>query len=316
MWRYVARRLLAMIPVAILVTLITAALIRLVPGDVLLAQIAQGGFVDPADLDRIRHQIGLDRPFHVQYFEWLWGAVRGDFGISLASYRSARDEILRTLPLTVELAIIANFVATLVAIPIGLYSALRQDTVGDYVSRVIAILGIAAPNFWLATLFIVFGAVWFGYFPPLKYQGLFESPWGNFKSLFWPGVILGMGLTTTAMRMIRSSTLEVIRQDYVRTARAKGLSEGMIIWRHVLKNAFIPVITIVGTRLAFQLGGSVIIESIFNLPGLGRLTLLSITQRDYVQLQANVLVISLLVLMMNFLVDLSYAWFDPRIKYS
>ena len=316
MWRYVARRLLAMIPVVILVTFFTAGLIRLVPGDVLLAQIAEGGFVDKADLDKIRHQMGLDRPFHIQYGEWLWDAVRGDFGTALATFKDARGEIQRTIPVTIQLGIMANILGMAVAIPIGLYSALRQDTIGDYLSRFVAIVGIAVPHFWVATLFIVFAAVWFGWFPPLRYSGPTQGLADNMRSLIPPAIILGFGLSATAMRMIRSSTLEVIRQDYVRTARAKGLSEQVVIMRHVLKNAFIPVITIIGTRAAYLFGGSVIMETVFNLPGLGRLTWMSIQQRDYVQLQANVLIFAMMVVILNFLVDLSYAWFDPRIKYT
>lgn len=316
MRQYVARRVLIIIPTLILVTIAVAGLIRLTPGDVLVAQIAEVGFLKGEDLARARKELGLDKPFHAQYISWIGNVARGDFGNSMFTFRSVRSEIGRTLPVTVQLGAMALLVGVLIGIPVGVYSALRQDTIGDYISRVAAIVGVAAPHFWIATLFIVFAATWAGYFPPLRYYGPLDNLGSNLRTLVFPAIILGVGLAAGTTRMVRSSTLEVIRQDYVRTAYAKGLSRQVVITRHVLKNAFIPVITIVGGQAAFLMGGSVIIESVFSLPGMGRLTLLAIQTRDYTQLQANVLIFSFMVLFLNFLVDVSYGWFDPRIRYG
>lgn len=316
MRQFIARRLLAMIPTLIFITVAVAGLIRLAPGDVILAQIGEAGFANPELLETFRKEMGLDKPFHIQYLSWVGGIFQGDLGVSMSTFQKARSHIFSTLPVTIQLAFMAMILGLTVAVPVGLFSALRQDTVGDYVARVIAILGVAVPHFWIGILFLVFMALWFNFAPPLQYKALVNDPLSNLRQMIFPAMILGSGLSASAMRMIRSTTLEVIRQDYIRTAYAKGLSERLVVVRHVMKNAFIPVITIVGGQMAFLMGGSVIMETLFNLPGIGRLTYHSVNTRDYVQLQANILIFASWVLFVNFVVDVSYAWFDPRIRFN
>ena len=319
MGRYVVRRLLITIPVLLLVSLMAASLIRLAPGDAVVAAIAEANAtaVTAEELDALRHELGLDRPFLVQYFDWLGGIFVGDFGTSLApGNNSIASTLKKSIPVSLELAIIAMVISLAVAIPIGVWSAIRQDSPSDYSGRIFAVGGLSIPEFIIGTMVILFGALWFKWTPPLTYVDLWEDPGQNLLIMIIPAAIIGVRLSSITMRMLRSTMLEVMRQDYVRTAWAKGLRERTIIVRHGLKNAFIPVITIIGGQLGFLVGGVVIVESIFNLPGLGRALLDAINSRDLPMVQSAVLVIAASLVFINLLVDLSYGWFDPRIRYQ
>jgi len=313
--QYILRRLLASIPVLILVSIIVSALIRIVPGDVVMNMLGESGNVSAKDLALIRHQLGLDRPYYEQYLTWMAGLLRGDMGNSLWTGNPVRDELFRRVPVTMELALLGLPLAILIAIPIGIISATRQDTVSDYSGRLFAIAGLSLPDFWLATLVVVFLAIWFHWLPPRGYISPLESPWDNFQQFFLPAMILGFRLSAVTMRMTRSTMLEVLRQDYIRTAWSKGLRERVVIYRHAVKNAMIPVITLLGRQFSVLLGGTVIIETVFGIPGVGSLTLDAINQRDYTQVQGNVMFLAAIMVLMNLLVDISYGWFDPRIRY-
>ena len=315
MLQYILRRLLASIPVLILVSIIVSALIRIVPGDVVMNMLGESGNVSAKDLALIRHQLGLDRPYYEQYLTWMAGLLRGDMGNSLWTGNPVRDELFRRVPVTMELALLGLPLAILIAIPIGIISATRQDTVSDYSGRLFAIAGLSLPDFWLATLVVVFLAIWFHWLPPRGYISPLESPWDNFQQFFLPAMILGFRLSAVTMRMTRSTMLEVLRQDYIRTAWSKGLRERVVIYRHAVKNAMIPVITLLGRQFSVLLGGTVIIETVFGIPGVGSLTLDAINQRDYTQVQGNVMFLAAIMVLMNLLVDISYGWFDPRIRY-
>lgn len=312
---YIARRLVLFIPTILLVVLLVFGLMHIVPGDVIMVKLAESGNLSRDQISAFRHDLGLDRPLHLQFASWLGKVLRGNFGNSSFTDRSVLGEISKALPITVELALLAVFIATALGIPLGIYSALRQDTLGDYAGRVLSVGGLAIPSFWMATLVIIFPAIWWSYIPPIVYVPFLEDPFQNLQQFVVPALILGSHAWASLMRMTRSSFLEVLRQDYVRTAWAKGLRQRVIIMRHCLKNTLNPVVTLMGSLLGALLGGTVIIEQIFSLPGLGRLTYNAILQRDYTQLQGNILLIALGFLFVNLLVDLSYAWLDPRIRY-
>jgi len=316
MHRYILRRLILNIPVILAVTLAVFLSMRMIPGDILMSLLADTGRLPEQDMARMRQQLGIDRPIHEQYFTWMSGLARGDMGKSLWTQNPVRDELGKRLPVTAELAVLALVFALILAIPIGVISATRQDTWADYVGRLFAIGGLSMPDFWLATITVVFLAIWFKWMPPLGFVPLFEDPLKNLQQVIFPAVILGVRLSATTMRMTRSTMLEVLRQDYIRTAWSKGLRERMVIYRHALKNALIPVITIVGGQLSGLLGGTVIMEQVFVLNGVGRLTLDSIIKRDYTQVQGNILFMALVIVTMNLIVDITYAWLDPRIRYD
>ena len=317
-----------MIPTVFLISLIIFFMIRLVPGSIIDIMIADqvessGVVVDRSVLER---ELGLDVPAYVQYGRWLGvvpsadgkisGLLQGDFGKSLWSRNPVMDDITARWPVTVELGLLALIIAQFIALPPGIISALRQDTWSDYASRSFAIACIAVPDFWIGTMIIVFPSIWWGYMPPLKYVTLFQDPIGNLKMMIIPAIVLGMSLSGLTMRMTRTMMLEVLRQDYVRTAWAKGLREIAVITRHVLKNALIPVVTIVGLRLAVLVGGTVIIEQIFVLPGMGRLLIQAITQRDYPMVSAIMLFFAIVMVLANLVVDLTYGLLNPRIHYK
>jgi peptide/nickel transport system permease protein len=312
---YILKRLLLMAPTLVGVTLLTATLTRLVPGDALAVQFANTPQYRQEDLQGLRQQMGLDRPFPEQYGRFLWGAVRGDLGHSLWSDRPVREEIGRRLPVTVELAALAVLISTGLALVLGVLAAARQNTLVDYLVRSVTALGLSVPNFVLGTLLVLLPALWLGYLMPLSYIPLDQDPLGNLRQFLVPALALGLPLSAGILRLVRSSLLEVLREDYVRTARAKGLGERTVIVRHVLRNALIPVLTMAGQQLSYLLGGAVLVESIFQLPGVGRLALESVLQRDYPMLQGTVLFSAVVFLVLNLLVDLSYAWLDPRITY-
>ncbi len=310
---YIIRRILLAVPTLVLVTVGAFALIRLVPGDVVIAKVGDSG--NHADLDKVRHELGLDAPFHVQYFRFVGGILTGRPPKSLWTSRSVAGEFFNRLPTSLELGLIAMAISVVIAVPAGVISAVRQDRPIDYVARVGAILGTSMPDFWIATALIVYLSLNFGYLPPLGYVSFWEDPTKNLSQFYLPALILGYRLSATTTRMIRSTMLEVLRQDYIRTAWAKGLRERAVINRHAMKNTLIPVITIWGSQIAIIFGGTVILESIFSLPGVGQMSLTAIQQRDYTQIQFNVLMLASIVVLINLLVDLTYGWLDPRIRY-
>ena len=316
MWHYIARRALQGLLVLFLVSFVVFSLVRLLPGDAILMQLDQAAAPTPENLERARQELGLDRPFLQQYATWIGGVLRGDLGYSLTSRRPVLQELLKRINLTSHLALMSLVIALAIAIPVGVLSAVRQDTVADYLGRLLAILGLSLPDFWLATVVITFLAIWFRWIPPIGFAPIWVDPARNLSQLLLPALIIGARLAAVSMRMTRSSLLEVLRQDYIRTAWAKGLRARVIIVKHAFKNAFIPVVTIVGQQFSVLLGGTVIVEFIFLQPGVGSLMLDAVVLRDYTLIQGAVLFFAAVTVVMNLLVDLSYAWLDPRIRYS
>ncbi|MDP2919242.1 MAG: ABC transporter permease [Dehalococcoidia bacterium] len=316
---YIARRLVLIIPTLLLVTIIVFLTVRFVPGsliDIMTSQMApESDLGGKTVAEYIKHVLGLDVPVHVQYARWLSGVVRGDLGRSLWTDRSITREIVNRIPISLELGIMAIITSLLIAIPIGIYSAIRQDTSGDYIGRSFAILCIAVPGFWLGTIVMVFPAVWWGWSPPVEYTPITKDFGDNFIQFIIPSVIMGMVMSGTTMRMSRTMMLEVLRQDYIKTAWSKGLKERAIVVRHAMKNAMIPVVTIIGLQIPVLIGGSVIMEQIFNLPGIGRLMIEALNQRDYPVISGVNVVMGTAVLVVNLLVDIVYAYLDPRISY-
>ncbi len=311
--RYLAKRLFVAIPSLLIASLIVFTLPRLIPGDVVQLMLEEKAYAK--DLQELREKLGLSRPLYIQYFEWAGRALRGDLGESLWTRRPVIEEIGRRLPVTMELAFMAIVIALVIAIPVGVISATRQDTVRDYVARSAAILGLSVPGFWLATLIIVLPAIWWGWRPLTGFTELAKDPWAHIGQLFIPALILGIAAAAALMRLTRGMLLEVLRQDYVRTAWAKGLGEGIIVAKHGLRNAIIPVVTLLGTQLPQVIGGTVIIETIFGLPGMSRFLFDAINQRDYPVIQGVNLVVVSAVILVNLTVDALYAVLDPRIRY-
>jgi len=290
---------------------------RVIPGDVTLLILGgdQTGRIDPKQLAAMRHQLGLDQPLVVQFGTWLWGVLRLDFGTSLWTGQPVIEEVLIRLPLSLEVAILATIVSVLLAIPLGMLAAVRQDTWVDYVIRVVSIGGQAIPSFWVGILVILFLVIYFGWGPPLEFTPPWVDPWANFQQLVWPVITIGYRYAAVTTRMTRSTVLEVLREDYIRTAWAKGLRERAVVIRHALKNAMLPVITLVGTEFAFLIGGLVVTETVFTLNGVGRFVVDAVAHRDYPVVQALVFLIAFCFVVVNLLIDLTYAWFDPRIRY-
>ncbi len=316
MQQYFFKRLLLMVPTLLLVAVIIFVLTHLLPGDIVMMKLAESGSFTMQDEQRMRQELGIDRPYLVQMGDWLWGTARLDFGRSLWTQKPVTQEIVQRLPVTLELALMAFLTSSILGITFGVLAAIRQDTPVDHSVRIMAVSGLSFPDFWLATLIILLPLLWFGYAHPNQYV----APWndlGKNLQMFVPAA-LAIGLRSSAgiMRLTRSTLLEVLRQDYVRTAWAKGLKERVVIVRHALKNALIPVITVMGTQFSALLGGTVIIEQIFSLPGVGRLFLDSIVQRDLPQVQGNIMFMALIFMSVNLIVDLSYGFLDPRIRYQ
>jgi peptide/nickel transport system permease protein len=316
MGQYIVKRVLLIIPVLFLISLLTFFFINIAPGDVVDVMYADSALSEH-DIMLIKQQLGLTKPVYVQYGEWMGGILRGNAGDSLWTRRPVYKELSDRLPVTLELAGLAFIISFVVAIPLGVLAATNQDKPLDNGTRGIAILLHSAPDFWIATIAITFLASWFGWIPPLGHIApLFSDPFTNFQQFFLPALILGIGGAASQTRYTRNQLLEVMRQDYIRTAFAKGLTSWRVWYLHAVKNALIPVITAAGGRLAFLLGGTVIIEDIFGLPGVGQLTLQAIQHRDIPQLQINVLFLAAIFVFVNLLVDLTYGWLDPRIRYS
>jgi peptide/nickel transport system permease protein len=313
--QYIIKRLLMMVPVIIAISALTFFFLRILPGDVLDVMYANSP-LSVQDIARIRHQLGMDKPLPVQYWDWVNGLVHLNAGNSLWTRRPVMQEIADRLPVTLELTILAFIIQMVISIPLGTIAATHQDSPLDQLTRVGAILMAAAPEFWIATIIIVFLASDLGWIPPLGgVAPFFKDPAVNMQQFMIPALILGAHGAAILVRLMRNQLLEVLNQDYVRTGFAKGLSAHRVWYVHALKNAIIPVLTLAGVHLGALLGGTVIIESIFSLPGVGQLTLDAIQHRDFPQLETNVLFLALAFLMVNLVVDLSYAWFDPRIRY-
>jgi len=315
MSRYLARRLLLVIPTLIGVSIVVFVLVRLLPGDA-TTMLLQDAKTTASDEAALRAQLGLDQPIYVQYGNWLATLAQGDLGRSFKSRNEIREEIALRLPVTAELGSLAMAVAACIAIPIGVLSAVRQDTWGDYVSRSAAIALLAIPGFWLGTLVITLPSVWWQWTPPLRYTQLLDDPARNLAHVIIPALILGLGLSGGLLRLVRTQMLEVLHQDFVRTATAKGLAEHSVVVRHALKNAFIPALTALGLQVSLLVSGTVVLESIFVLPGMGRYLLESVQARDYPAIQAINLLFATVIVLTNLFVDLLYGWLDPRVRYS
>jgi len=316
---YIIKRVLLLIPTTFIVSIIVFFLIRYVPGsavDVIAAYLSQGGTIQ-IDRAAITHSLGLDVPAYVQYVRWMGNIVlHGDFGNSIIQGRPVFQMVWERMPVTFELGLLALIISTVIGLPLGVYSAVRQDTWGDYVGRTVAILLISIPSFWLATLIMIYPAIWWGWSPSVVLIPFTKDPIGNIGMFLIPAAILGTATAGGLMRMQRTMMLEVMRQDYIRTAWSKGLTERVVIMRHALKNAFIPVITILGGGVGMLIGGAVIIENIFCLPGMGQLALQALNQRDYPLVTAITLITAVFVMVCNLLVDITYTWLDPRIRYK
>lgn len=316
MQAYIARRLLALIPTLFFASLIVFISMRLIPGDVIDLMLAQNDIATSQDRARIEAALGLDKPLLYQYLDWVGGVFKGDLGRSLWQNVPVTEQLAATMPITFELGLLALIIALSVAIPIGIYSAMRQDSAGDYVARSFSLLMLAVPSFWLGTLVMVFPSVWWRWSPPLEYVPFFEDPFANLSHMLVPALLLGLSMSAVTMRMTRTMMLEVLRQDYVRTARAKGLSENLMIFRHALRNGLIPVVTLIGLQAPLLIGGAVILEQIFVVPGMGLLLLEAVFQRDYPVISGIFLLVGVGVLAINLLVDLSYGFLDPKVRHQ
>ena len=317
MTRYLVKRFLLMIPTLLGVAVLVFVLLRVLPGDVVEMRFASGQnqFVDQKMLDAERAKLGLDKPIWQQFVAYLTGLLRLDLGRSMWTGSPITEEIKLRFALSLQLALMATLVATVLAIPLGIVAALRQDTWIDYAVRVFSIAGLAMPSFWLGIVLILGLLVVFKWLPPMVYTPFWVDPWQNLAQLVWPALAVGYRYSAVATRMTRSAMLEVLREDYIRTARAKGLWTKLILTRHALKNAMLPVLTVIALEFAFLLGGLVVTEQVFNLNGLGLLFVQAIAHRDYTLTQALVLLVAATFIIVNFLVDLTFAWIDPRIRY-
>ena len=309
---YVLRRVLLAIPTMLLVSLVVFSLIRLIPGDIAVLMVED--FKYATDVDDLRSKLGLDKPLPVQYAQWVWEMLQGNFGESLWTRRTVVQEIALRFPVSAELGLLAMLMSLSIALPVGVLSAIRQDTWADYVARTLAIIGLSMPNFWIATLVILAGSLLWSYSPALQFTPFTRDPLGNLAQFAVPAAILGLQSSAITMRMTRAMMLEVLRQDYIRTAWAKGLRERAVIFRHALRNSLIPVVTVVGLQVPVVLSGTVILETIFGLPGMSRFVLEVIQNRDYPMLQAINLVFAAVVIGANLAVDALYGFLDPRIR--
>ena len=333
---YIIRRLLLIVPTLSILTIMVFLAVRFIPGDiidVMVARMIEQG-ADGVEIDReaLERRLGLDVPVHVQYGRWIGvlptrdfitgesrfkGLLQGALGQSLwGAHFSVEEKIIGRLPVTIQLGVMAIVIGLVIALPVGIYSAMRQDTAADYAGRSVAIIGLATPNFWLGTMVMLYPAIWWGWSPPIEMIPFTEDPLGNIGMFLIPSLILGTASAAATMRMTRTMMLEVLRQDYIRTAWAKGLRERVVVLRHSVKNALIPVVTLIGLQLPILIGGSVIMENIFSLPGLGRLLLTALDTRDYPMVSGVNLVFATAVVLFNLLIDLLYSYLDPRVRYE
>ena len=313
MRKYVLRRLLVASASLVIASVGVFSLPRLIPGDVVQLMLDERAY--GKDLDDLRAKLGLDRPIYAQYFDWLGRVVRGQLGESLWTKRPVIEELARRLPVSLELGLMALCFSISIALPVGIIAAIRQDSIADYVTRGLAILGLSVPGFWIATLAVLLPAIWWGWSPPIQFTEFSVDPWAHVAQFVLPAAILGLASAAAIMRLTRAMLLDVLRQDYVRTAWAKGVGERRVVLKHSLKNALIPVVTVLGIQVAQILGGTVIFETIFGLPGMGRFLFDAINQRDYPVIQGINLLIVSVVVVMNLTVDAFYALLDPRIRY-
>jgi peptide/nickel transport system permease protein len=324
MREYIIKRLLQMIPTILIITLVVFAMMKAIPGDPIITLL--GDAYDEADAEELRKEYGFDKPIIVQYFIWLGKLVQGDWGVSILSSREVLNDVLMQLPITIELVVLAMIVALVIAVPAGIIAAVRQNTWGDYTAMSTAMIGISVPDFFLGVLLLlVFSIAMNGFLPSSGWVYLpgtcpsvvcEESVWGNLKHVIMPAIALGVGRAAILTRLLRASMLEIIRMEYVTTARAKGLKENWVILKHALKNALIPTVTIMGLQVGFLIGGAIVVETLFAIPGLGTYGINAIIARDYQQVQGFILLVAICFVMINFLVDLIYSFLDPRIRYS
>lgn len=323
MYTYIIKRMLMLFPTLFGAAVVVFLLLRLIPGDVCMLKFGgEGGYADPEQIAQCQDQLGISDPKIEQFYDYIVGFVTFDLGTSMWTQQDVTHEIAIRFPLSLQIAIMATFVSVIIAVPLGVISAAKQNTLVDYVVRTISIAGIAMPSFWLGIV-IILGLLigtqaWSGvpWMPPIFYKPIWVDPMHNLSQLIWPALATGYRYSSVATRMTRSAMLDVLKEDYVRTARAKGLIEKVIINKHALKNAMLPVVTVIGIEFAFLMGGLVVTEQVFNLNGVGKLFVESVTQADYTLTQSLVMLVVFIFVMVNFIVDLMYAWLDPRIRYS
>ena len=328
---YLIRRLLLIIPTLFILSILVFLLVRFIPGDAIDVMLNNLEYWGTIDREALEHMLGFDVPVYVQYGRWIgvfpspdWitgeshfkGLLQGTLGKSLFTGGAVEEKILGRLPVTIELGVMALVIGIVIALPVGIYSAIRQDTAADYVGRSVAIIGLATPNFWLALMVMIYPAIWWGWSPQLTWVPFTEDPLENLTVFIFPSLILGTATAAGTMRMTRTMMLEVLRQDYIRTAWSKGLNERVVVLRHAVKNALIPVVSLIGLQLPLLVGGAVIMENIFNLPGIGRLFLTALTDRDYPMVSGINLVFATMVVGVNLMIDLIYPYLDPRVRYT
>ncbi len=314
---YIIRRLLLIIPTLFILTILVFLSVRFIPGDVIDAMVMKMEWYGEVDREALERRLGLDVPVYVQYGRWIGDIFRhGSLGETLMGRGAVEEKIIDRLPVTIELGLMAIVIGLVIALPVGIYSAIRQDTAADYLGRSAAIIGLATPNFWLGIMVMIFPAIWWGWSPPMEWVPFTEDPLGNLAVFIIPSLILGTASSAATMRMTRTMMLEVLRQDYIRTAWSKGLRERVVIIRHSIKNALIPVVTLIGLQLPILVGGAVIMENIFNLPGLGRLLVNALQNRDYPMVSGINLFFATGVVLINLLIDLIYPYLDPRVRYE
>ncbi len=323
MHKYLVKRMLMMVPTLIGAAILVFTLMHMIPGDVCALRYAgTGGTFDVNQIEQCKEELGLNRPLLVQFFEWIGGFFIGDFGTSMWTDRPITEEMGPRVLLSLQVAVMATIISILISIPLGTISAVKQNSWIDYTVRCVSIAGIAMPSFWLGIL-IMLGLLavsnsilGYGWIPPIQYIPPLEDPIGNLTQLIWPALATGYRYSAVATRMTRSALLEVLREDYIRTARAKGVIEKLVVNRHALKNSMLPVVTVIGIEFAFLMGGLVVTEQVFNLNGLGKLFVDSVTNHDYTLTQALVMLVAFIFVVMNIVIDVIYAWLDPRIRYS
>jgi peptide/nickel transport system permease protein len=315
MTTYILRRILLMIPTLFVVTVLVFMIVRLLPGDVVETIIGQYTPLTAGDRAQVKHDLGLDRPWYEQYADFVGGAFKGDLGRSLQSQQPVTKELKRRVPVSAELGLMALVLGVVIAVPVGVIAAVRQDSLIDYVLRSAAIGLVALPSFWLGTMVNVYPNIWWNWAPPIQYHSFFADPRGNLSILILPAAILGVGLSGAVMRLTRAEMLEVLRQDYVRTAWAKGLRERTVVVRHALRNTLIPVTTLIALQIPVVVGGTVVLEGLFNIPGMGAYLVAAANAKDYPVIQAVTLLVALVVVFTNLAVDITYVYLDPRIRY-
>jgi peptide/nickel transport system permease protein len=312
--RFIFHRFLLMIPTLLGVAILVFLLLRLMPGDPVQIML-EGANVPRHVIEAERARLGLDQPVYLQFFKWFWAVLQGDFGVSMWTGRSVAYEIGIRLELSLQVAIMATVLAVLLALPLGTISAIFKDTWIDQGIRMFSIAGLAVPSFWLGMIVILLLLTFFSWIPPLTFTPFFQNPWENLSQLIWPAMAVGYRYSAVSTRMMRSSILEVLQEDYIRTARAKGVVERLVVARHAMRNALLPVVTVIGLEFAFLIGGLVVTEQVFNLNGIGKLFVLAVARSDYTMIQALVLLVSVFFVLVNFVMDLMYAFLDPRIRY-